>query len=247
MTRGAATVAAIVLTAVGAGPAAHAAVPRQTGSFTYTSTVPGTATGLVIAFDFQNPEDPDLKPHTVGKMVIRTPPGGVVDTTVRPRCRATDAELYALGPAGCPPETKAGGGVAVSDSGGDGPLPRYSNNFISDFNGDGEIIGVGENEGIPVVRSVDHTKIDGNTSTTELPIFPGVPPPDPYTPLKSLDETFPAYVNAEGRPWARTPPTCPASGYWTITAEFTYRDGVVETLASRSPCQRGKPRAATSP
>jgi len=46
---------------------------------------------------------------------------------------------------------------------------------------------------------------------------------------------FPPYER-HARPYTRTPPTCPASGYWTFTVDFTYRDGVTESIESHSPC-----------
>jgi hypothetical protein len=235
--------AATAAAALGGAQTADAAVPRQSGSFTYTSTVPGTATGIVANFDFRNPENPNLKPHAAAKMVITTPVGGVIDTTVPPQCHASDGQLMAEGPAGCPPKTKVGGGFAVADTGGGGPFPRYSKTTISDFNNQGEVIGVGVNNDIPAIKSVDHTRIRGNTSTTEFPAFPGVPPPDPYTPFKRLHFYFPPYVRG-GRAYDRTPPTCPATGYWTIRTSFIYYDGVSQTVRSSSPCRVGGSRGA---
>jgi len=36
----------------------------------------------------------------------------------------------------------------------------------------------------------------------------------------------------------RTPPSCPASGAWTTTAVFSYRDGSSQELAAATPCRR---------
>jgi hypothetical protein len=233
------TLAAALVAAAACGGAsqASAAPPRQLGSFTYTSTAPGTPTGTVADFEFQNPENPSEKPHAVASMAIRTPDGGVVDTTALPQCHASDAQLYVEGPAGCPSDSKVGSGTAVTDSGPSGPFPRYSTATISDFNGSGEVIGVGVDDSVPLIRSVDHTKLAGSTSSTMFPVFPGAPPPDPYMPIKSLRIQFPPYVR-DGRAYNRTPPTCPQSGYWTITATFTYHDGVTQSIGSHSPCQR---------
>jgi hypothetical protein len=231
--------AAIAAGAIGAGTAAQGAGPRQTFSFAYTSQLPGTSTGLETRFEFFNPEDPGAKPHSVARMVIRTPPGSGVDTSVRPQCHASDAQLLAQGPDGCPANTKIGGGTAVADPGGGGdPSTRETSNTITNFNGDGEIIGVGVNDQTPAIKSVDHTKISPHTSSTDFPVFPGFPPPDSFTAVKSLHEVFPAYVGTGGRPYIRTPSKCPKSGYWTVVGTFTYRDGVTETATSRTPCTR---------
>jgi hypothetical protein len=236
--RAAAAVAALLVTA----GVADAAVPREVGSMRYTTKLPGTATGNVLDWTFRNPEDPHRKPHTAIRMVVHGPPGGVIDTSAPPQCQASDAELMALGPAACPASTRIGTGYAVSDTGGGGPFPRYSRATISNFNDDHEVIGVAELDSIPLLHPVDRTRIEGEsttTSTTDFPLFPGAPPPDPYTPFKRLHVEFPRYVR-NGRAYMRTPATCPRAGYWAMTIEFTYADGVKETVVSRSPCERAK-------
>ena len=161
-----------------------------------------------------------------------------IDTNAAPQCHASDAELMLEGPAACPPSAKIGSGLVVSDTGrSGGPMPRYSKSTISDFNNAGEVIGVGVNQDIPAIKSVDHTKLRGNTSTTNFPVFPGFPPPEPYTPIRSLHIVFPRYARG-GRAYARAPRTCPASGRWTISLEFTYHDGVTQTVRSHSRCKR---------
>lgn len=217
-------------------------MPRQTGTLTYTSKKPGASTGNRFHFDFQNPDDPSLKPYAVASMVIHSPAGSFVDTSVRPRCQASDAELIVQGPSGCPANTRVGGGFVISDTGGGGPTPRFTRSTIDDFNGDHEIIGVGVNDDIPAIKSVDHTKINGNRTSTVFPVFPGFPPPEPYTPFKTLHFEFAPFASG-GHPYMRTPPTCPKRGYWTFKIDFTYHDGVTQTAVSRSPCQRPKKRA----
>jgi hypothetical protein len=238
------TIAAAVLAASAlCATAADAAAPRQAGSMTYTSTVPGSPTGLELKLDFRNPDDPGAKPHAVRRMVVHGPPGGVIDTTVPPQCHASDAELMAQGASACPPETRIGTAVVVSDLGGVGFPPRYSTTHVSDFNNQGEIIGFGQSDDLPVFRTVDHTKIEGDTSTTELPLVPGAPPPEPFAAFKSFHFKFPPYVRGN-RTYNRTPPTCPAAGYWTMKIDLTYIDGVTESVVSRSPCQSSDKRVA---
>jgi hypothetical protein len=230
----AATILALALVAAAPAPAAPA--PRQTATFEFTSRVPGTSTGTVAHIEFQNPENPSEKPHAVAKMVVHAPLGSVTDTSVPPQCHASDAELYLEGAAACPADSKIGGGVSVSDSGGGGPFPRYVDATITDFNAQGGVIGFGQVSS-PPIRSVDHTTFSGTSATTNFPVFPGVPPPDPYTPIKSLDITFPPY-SRDGRAYTRTPRTCPPSGYWTFKIDFTYHDGVTQSVDSQSPCVR---------
>jgi hypothetical protein len=223
----------IAATATAAAPAS--AGVRQSGVFRFTSTVPGSASGNVLDVRFRNPDDPALKPYAAARMVIHIPRGTVTDTTVPPQCHASDAEILALGAAACPANTRIGGGYALSDNGGGDP--RYSRTTINHFNNRDEVVGIGQNDDIPVIRTIDRTKIEGNRTTSNFPLFPGAPPPEPYTPVKRLSFRFPKYVR-RGRAYTRTPPRCPKAGYWLFRVEFTYRDGVTQSIASRSPCVR---------
>src|SRR3954471_19191562 len=224
-----ATLAVAVLWPAEAG----AAGPRQVASLTYTSQVPGTPTGFVGDMSFQNPENPTLKPHTLKRMALKPPAGSVIDTTVPPQCHASDAQLMIQGPAACPRNTQVGWGLSVTDTGGGGPFPRYSEVTITSFNNQNEVVGVGVPKQLPALKLIVRTKIEGSTSTTDFPLFPGPPPPDPYSPFKRLYMAMSRYAR-NGRAYVRTPPTCPRVGYWTITAEFTYVDGVTQAVESRS-------------
>jgi hypothetical protein len=172
-------------------------------------------------------------------MVVRAPAGAVTDTTVPPQCHASDVHLMIQGPAACPRRTQIGWGLSVTDNGGGGPIPRYSEATITSFNNQNEVVGVGVPKQLPVLKLIVRTKIDGNTSTTNFPLFPGLPPPDPYTPFQRLNMVMSRYVR-NGRAYVRTPPTCPRVGYWTITGEFTYVDGVKQAVKSRTPCKRAR-------
>jgi hypothetical protein len=242
-----ATLAAAAVAAILAAPAAHADGPRQTGGFEFTTTVPGAVSGARVSVQFQNPDDPAAKPYAVTGMVVH---GWLVgDPSVRPQCTATDAQLTLEGPAGCPPDSKIGGGSAVADVGANdfGPFSRYQQISVSEFNAANGFTGVGVDETQPPITDVDHTTfVDSNTLSTAFPTFPGSPPPEPYTAIKSLDVSVPPYVSPDGRAYFRTPSTCPAVGYWTITGDFTYHDGVTQTIVSHAPCDRRAPRRPAS-
>jgi hypothetical protein len=226
--------AAIAILATGAGAAGKP--PRQSGKNVFTSKKRGAATGTSFHVKFRNPEDPALKPHTVSRIVVHYPKGTRFDSKAAPQCHASDAELQSEGPDACPPESKVGGGLAVSDTGGSGPFPpRYTTSKISQFNGDGELLGVGVNQDIPAIKTVTHTTFKGTTASTNFPTFPGMGPPDDYTPLKSLDVDFPPRKTGT-RATVRTPPRCPKSHRWTIVTEFTYVDEVTQRVVSHSPC-----------
>lgn len=217
--------------------------PRQSGKNVFTSSKRGSATGTSFHVKFRNPEDPSRKPHTVSRIVIHYPKGTRFDSKAAPQCHASDAELQAQGPDACPRESKVGGGRAVSDTGGSGPFPpRYTTSKITQFNGDGEVIGVGVNQDIPAIKTVTHTTFKGSTASTNFPTFPGMGPPDDYTPLKSLTVDFPPRKTG-AHATVRTPSRCPRSPRWKIVTAFTYVDGVTQRLVSHSACRpRPKPR-----
>jgi hypothetical protein len=232
--------ATLVPVAIGAGTSASAdpAGVRQTASFKFTTTKPGSPSGVRVKLRFQNPDDPALKPYAVKRMVFHWPGRHLGDTTVPARCNASDAQILAQGPEACPPKSKVGGGTAVTDSGGGGDT-RYQNVTVSTFNEKGGLIGVTVTDSLPLIRTVDHTKFDTKTRTksTDVTPFPGVPPPEPYTPVKSLDLFYPKLVR-KGRAYGMTPKRCPRAGYWTFVADFIYHDGVKQSVESHSPCRR---------
>lgn len=224
---------------IAAGVAAAAPaklVKRQSGRNVFTVQKRRAATGSSFHFQFVNPENPQEKPHTLKRIVVHYPPGTVFDSKAAPQCHASDEQLQTEGPSACPADTKLGGGEAVSDTGSSGPFPpRYTKSKITQFNGDNELLGVGVNEDIPAIKTVTHTRFNGTTATTDFPLFPGNPPPDQYTPLKSLRVDFPVRKTGK-RATVRVPGYCRPSGYWTIVTYFTYVDGVTQHLVSHSPC-----------
>jgi len=230
----------VALTLLPAGPAIAQATDRQTGSLRFTTSEPGAPTGNELAADWRNPTDPDGKPFSVARLVIRLHPGTVIDTSVQEQCKASDAQLQAQGAQACPAASRVGGGTIVSDTGSSGGFPRFNENRIDNFNNEGELIGVADATNLPpapgIGRVVSRSKISGTSTTIEFPAFPGNPPPDNFTAIKTLRTSAPAFVRGD-RTGLRTPPTCPDSGHWTNTLIFTYRDGVSQTVESHSPCR----------
>jgi hypothetical protein len=230
--------AAAVMAAGLCAPAATAGGARQSGTFTWTATRPGAPTGYTLAVDFFDPGDPAAKPHTLKTLVVRFPDGARVDTTALPQCTASDAELQLEGPDACPADTRVGGGTIVTDTGStSSAIPRYAVNDVTQFNNQDEVIGVAVSRTDPPVTAVSRSRLHGETSTTAIPIFPGSPPPEPFTAFRKMRLSVPVIVR-DGRAYGRTPPTCPRGRAWTILMTFVYYDGVSQTIASRSPCTR---------
>jgi len=238
---GASILTVVLLAAAAVAPGASAAEGvRQSGTFTWTSARPGAPTGYAMAVDFYDPADPAAKPHTLKTLIVRFPNGAVVDTGALPQCKATDAELYLEGPKACPADSRVGGGTIVTDTGSTmSSIPRYAVNDVTQFNNQDEVIGVAVSETDPPVTAVSRSKLEGETSTTEIPIFPGSPPPEPFTAFRRMRLSVPAIVR-DGRAYGLTPPTCPPQRYWTIAMTFVYYDGVSQSIESHSPC-RGRP------
>jgi hypothetical protein len=184
------------------------------------------------------------------RTVVTLPPGAVTDTSAPPQCKATNAQLEAQGAAACPPSTRVGGGEIVSDTGSTGAFPpRFVPTKVDLFNDADELIGVADATDQPVVpgvtRTVNRSPIQGTTTTADYPAFPGSPPPDNFSAIKTLHLSGAAIVH-NGRPYLRTPPLCPSSGHWTTTITFIYFDGVSQTVEATSPCQHSRHSGTTN-
>jgi hypothetical protein len=233
-TRATATAVALFIPLVAAAPAS-AAGDRQTVSLSLTTTVPGAPSGNRFSIQWRNPADPSAKPPAVDTMIFHLPRGTRYDFSVLPQCKASDAELMVRGTAGCPAQTWVSNGRVVTDTGSPGVFPRFINVRTTMFNNQDEMIGVGESEELPF-RTVTRTKYQGERVTLDMPDNPGGPP-DNRTAFKSL-ETVMSPIVRNGRSYARTPPTCPVSGFWTFRSEFIYHDGVRQIETTRAPCRR---------
>jgi len=205
---------------------------------TFYERRPGVASGLSLAFDFRDPENPDGKPPAIALIEIELQEGARFDTGALPQCSASDAEIMAQGAAACPPESQTGAGTLLTDTGAIGGLPREVTNTLTQFNDDGEAITLAESQN-PQTRVVSRATIEGNRVTIPIPPVPGGPPPDPFTAFKTfrLDGEAPR----SGPALLTSPPNCPAAGSWTNRLTFTYRDGVSESVESLSPCRQPRP------
>src|SRR3954452_3544298 len=192
MGRLARTIAGLALGAVAAflvsGDERRANAPqpqRQSASYGFTTNRPGAPTGFRFSIDFRDPSHPEGKPFSVSKFIVKLPRGAKLDDSAAPRCDASDAELYAQGANACRAASRIGGGRLVTDIGSPGDIPRESKNTVTQFNADGEIIGLAETSK-PPTRAVSRTEVDGRVLTSTIPALPGFPPPDPYLAFKRL-------------------------------------------------------------
>ena len=225
-------------------PAAASAESRQTYEAKLTSERPNSSTGFRQAIHYVNPDDADAKPHAVEKVVLRLPRGSRVDTSVPAQCSASEAEFQLDGAEACPAKTEVGEGFLSVDFGAAlGPLPRVVENDVTFFNNDDELILFSEstNTGEPPVRTASRFEVGTRTFVSRVPPLPGTPPPDPFAALKDVFNRIEAIERgrstAAREAYITAPPKCPHRGHWTLTATFTYRDGVVQTERSRTPCR----------
>jgi hypothetical protein len=142
----------------------------------------------------------------------------------------------ASGAAACPAGSIVARGKVVTDSGSPGVLPRLTENTLTQFNNEGELIGLAESQD-PPTRVVTRSKFEGTVLTIPVPFLPGGPP-DNALAFKSLRTSGAPYLRG-GRTYARTPSTCPGSGNWTGSIDFLYRDGVSQRVETRTPCRAG--------
>lgn len=225
-------------------PAAATAESRQAYEAKLTSERPDSSTGFRQTIDYGNADDPDAKPHAVDKIVFRLPRGSRVDTAVPAQCRASEAEFQLRGADACPAKTEVGEGFLSVDFGAAlGSLPRVVENDVTFFNNDDELILFSEstNTGDPPVRTASRVEVGKRTFVSRVPPLPGAPPPDPFAALKDVFNRIEAIERrrstAERDAYITAPPKCPQAGHWTLTATFTYRDGVVQTERSKTPCR----------
>src|SRR4051812_14756264 len=200
----------------------------------FTTKTPGAPSGRVFHDKFFDAKDPDAKPPAVQHVHVQLPKGARFDTSAVPACGATDAQLMAQGPSACMPGSQVGTEVFTFDSGVDGPN-RLVTNDITFLNDPGELI-ILTKERQTGAQVVVRGKVTKDSLDFELDPLPGTPPEGGAD--RQEDSTFPVTVGPTGKPWLRTPPTCPKSRKWTFRVDYTFRNGEKVTKRSSSRCKR---------
>ena len=230
--RRAAPFAAAAVAITLAVPAGAAGQSRQTFSATFTTTGPGAPSGVALEIDYVNPDNPEAKPPAVSEVVIQTPEGARVDTSVPPRCDAPDPLLIILGAGACPEGSVIGRGELVLDT---GLVP--SEDEITLVNATDQLIFLTRPKELPIPGGlVTRSAVQDGAFHTAVPPIPGLPPPDLFTALDRVHLELEERTTSAGS-YITTPPECPAEGAWTTRATFTYRDGVTQSVDATSPCQ----------
>ena len=229
--------AAVAAAAAVAAPSAQAG-PRADYQQMFTSPVPGTSAGTDTQILYKHPDDPNAKPIPVRREVFTFPAGTTYDESVVPDCKATDAEIMLLGRGACPPDSWIGGSQGdTMMTGFEGSTETPLDVDAWDDGGDARLFGRDHASGIGFVTRAHR---EGQVVTVEVPRTPGGPP-DGEGALRRIHHVFPAR-SLGGRAYLRTPATCPKSGVWTFTAQFTFADGAVENDVHQMPCVKRAPR-----
>jgi hypothetical protein len=196
----------------------------------FTSTKPGSFTGLHVDLRFGNPIGSDHKPLQLTAARIRLPKGTIIDTSAQPQCTAPDAVLQTAGTLGCPSDSQVGSGSVEAETGFGAPVdPLVGDDTV--FNGKNELIEIITAPGAPApAAGVDRLTIKGSTLTAHPPSVPGGPP-DWTTNIKRITFVIPAHGG-----YITTPPRCPASGHWRTVATFTFADGSGNRVTADTPC-----------
>jgi len=239
--RGLGLILALVLAATASAIAAPGPTDRQTSNYTLSEQRPSRATSEHFVFDYVNPDDPGAKPPAVRKVVTILPRGARFDTDAPAQCTASDAELTARGGAACPPESAIGGGVITVDTGAPG-AQRFITADTEFFNNADEFIYVNTVRGSGA-RTIIRAAVERDRTITNADMLPGTPPDGGA--IDTVDvrvENASRRVDGELRHYITTPPVCrgrKGDRHWTGRVQFTYADGVTQTVPTKTPC-RGK-------
>jgi hypothetical protein len=191
-----ATAATAALVAAGAAAAGQPARVDHT-TLRYTSHQAASRTGFTVDVARRS-----ARPAG-GQVRYRLSPGTRIDTSAIARCDATDVAILADGPGACPAASRLGTGTAELAY-GTGTLTVA----VTAFNAADQIVAVFSLLHTDTVVRVLRAAVDGSVVSVQLGNGPGAGVPRlrlDIVPRGSL-----------ARPWARTPPHCPAAGRWSV-------------------------------
>ena len=212
--------------------AAAVASPQFTSTFagTYSAQTPNASSGLDALATWGDPGEPGGKPKEVQKIKVLFAPGTRLDTRALPVCNASAEDIANLAVRACPAKTKLGEvrGMGVY-AGGTAPF----NTYATLFNARRQIIVVvtlDDAHGRLLTNFRDD--VERSAITVNLKIGKGIS-------LVRFQARVPPHSRKRGkrrRTYFRTPGSCPASGAWTTTVVFSYRDGTSDRHTAATPC-----------
>jgi hypothetical protein len=200
----------------------------STLTFTYSSKVPGSPSGFDSLATFSDPGEPAGKPKELIRIKVGFQPGTRIDTAALPRCRASDKDVQRLGLRACPASTRLGivhaEGVISTGARFD-PVGHL-------FNARRAIIVVVTVGGRFITNFRDDVTRDTLTVNFRIPAGVSFIRFKPHIPRHFRKRA------GKRRAYMRTPPSCPATGAWTTTVVFFFRDGSTQEHSAPTPCRR---------
>ncbi|MDX6633139.1 MAG: hypothetical protein QOG09_1225 [Solirubrobacterales bacterium] len=224
----------------GAAPASPDSGPHETVNLWTNTTKPNASAGLGYSARYHSATDPAGDPPPLRRLVIKLPPGTRIDTTVPPRCTASEMEIRLIGESACPPSARIGSGQATVKQLGLG-VATYDTVIYNAPDDMLELIKSGNQ-----VVGIVHTYVHGTTLDGPIPtcITGGQPPSgcpsDQLTLLANHLEIKPISVGRgkARRNYGTTPPSCPRSGRWYARVALHYADGSVDNVKPHGRCSR---------
>ncbi len=218
--------------------------PHEKVDLSTTTKRPNHSAGLGYAARYHGADDRRADPPALRRLVIALPPGTEIDTTVLPRCRASDEQLKLQGESACPAAARIGSGEATVKQLGLGTA-TYKTVIYNAPDDLLELVMSGDR-----VLAVVHTYIHGTTLDGPVPtcLAGGNPPLGcPFDQLTLLANHLQVQATTVGkganrRNYATTPPKCPRSRRWKARVTLYYGDGSVDRVTPSAPCRRGHGR-----
>jgi hypothetical protein len=200
----------------------------STVTFTYSSKVPRSPSGFDSFATFSDPGELGGKPKELIRIRVGFHPGTRIDTAALPRCRASDRKVQLLGLRACPGSTRLGivHAEGVVSSG------LHFNPVGHLFNAKRAIIVVATIGGRYATSFRDD--LTRNTLTVNFRLPPGIS----FVKFKPHIPTHFRRLGGKRKAYMRTPPSCPATGVWTTTVVFIFRDGSTDEHSAPTPCSR---------
>lgn len=220
--------------------------PHETVKLAATTTRPDASSGFVYAARYHAANHPHGDPPPLRRLVFDLPRGSRIDTTIVPRCTATDAELKLAGEGACPVSARIGAGAATIKAMGLG-TSTYKTVIYNAPNDMMELVKSGDS-----VIAVAHTHIHGTRLDGPVPTcISGGNPPDgcPFDQITLLANNLRVRAISVGhgrgrRRYGTTPRTCPRrTRRWRARIAVHYADGAVDRLVTRGRCKPRRVRA----
>jgi hypothetical protein len=205
--------------------------PQFLSSFegSYTARAPATGAGFDAFMTWSDPGEPGGKPKAVKKIKVDFAPGGRLNTSALPACKASDLDVQVRAVRACPKNTILGTARGQAVYPGSTPF----NTFTTLFNARRHII---------VVVTLDTQKgrlltnfrddVRRSSITVNIKVLGSI------SLIQFRAHVPPHSRKAKGKRQAyfTTPKACPTTGVWTNTATFTYVDGSSDQHSSTTPC-----------